>query len=71
MKINQHFQLCSFNLILIFENIFRQKLSLWIVYTTIPTLPKKSPNWDEFSLTFFFIILIVQIYFYIDYTLTY
>ena len=44
MKINQNFQLCSINLTLIFENSFRQKLSLWVVYTTIPTLQKKVQN---------------------------
>ena len=41
MKINQNFQLCSINLILIFEKSFRPKLSLWVAYTTIPTLGKK------------------------------
>ena len=43
MQINQNFH---FNLTLIFEKSFRQKLSLWVVYTTIPTLQKKSKLGD-------------------------
>ena len=51
MKINQNFQLCSINLTLIFENSFRQKLSRWVVYTTIPILQKKT-NLGDMGVSF-------------------